>query len=698
VFFLNMFLPFKTNQQTKFPNFVTLNLIKQRYWLFLGAGSYLLLSVMLLNPIAADHHFFIDFLIILMLGLHLFYFYQLSKLRKTYDIESIFEKLVLGGLLTLGISFLPDLLDFLDQPIFFIKVVKLIGIYAFLYYALYTLLQYKRLSEINENISIRYYWRILFVILSLSCFIYFIHHQLPISFYIVIYGITFIFFLGLAFRVKWIAFIPYRLKWLSILFLSVLVLILLGIAQNLFFYDLPLFIHQPYYLNVFFILLLGFLSLYTTMSLISLIFNLPIASVTEQRNQEMQSLRVINEFINDQDDNETAFQFLFKKCLIDTASQSGWLIIGSFDENNKDQAFLERIYHDEHIDKEEIADYLVGIGFHDLIKENDSEYYFPQLKELEFFDKNTNFQSLLLLPVFFNGKLQASIFLVKSIQYGFDNYQIQLAQSYINQAQLTFENDALLKANVESDRVKQELSIARRIQKGLIPTDFPVNETFEMAGFSESAFEVGGDYLDFLELDSNRLAVIVADVSGSGTSAAFYMAHLKGIFQSLVQINLPVDMFLEFANEAISKCLERTAFVTVTYCIFDFENQVLTYSRAGHTPLLYYSVELDMSYYLEDEGMGLGIVRNSSYSKYIKAYQQSFVPGDVFVFFTDGIIEARSPKTGKAYGTERLLNSLQSHADTDAETIKKIILKKYRRFTAANAGKDDRSLIVVKIK
>src|SRR5256885_868364 len=113
-----------------------------------------------------------------------------------------------------------------------------------------------------------------------------------------------------------------------------------------------------------------------------------------------------------------------------------------------------------------------------------------------------------------------------------------------------------------------------------------------MSGLSVTALcvparEVGGDYYDFLPLDGDRLGVLIADVSGKGTSAALYMAELKGLVLSLSEIHTSPKDLLIAANRIIKKHLDARSFITMTYAVIDMRARTMTYARAGHTPLIY---------------------------------------------------------------------------------------------------------------
>ena len=101
------------------------------------------------------------------------------------------------------------------------------------------------------------------------------------------------------------------------------------------------------------------------------------------------------------------------------------------------------------------------------------------------------------------------------------------------------------------------------------------------------AREVGGDYYDFFPLGDDRLGVLIADVSGKGTSAALYMAELKGLMLSLSRTCPSPRQLMLTANQIISEHLDSRSFITMTYAVIDLAARTMVYARAGHTPLIY---------------------------------------------------------------------------------------------------------------
>ena len=235
------------------------------------------------------------------------------------------------------------------------------------------------------------------------------------------------------------------------------------------------------------------------------------------------------------------------------------------------------------------------------------------------------------------------------------------------------------------------------MQDSLIPKSFPIDSWFQISTFAKAAKEVGGDFYDFLMLSESRIAIIIGDVSGKGVSAAFHMAQMKGIFHALMQDNLDPVVFMLKANSALSRCLERTSFITSSLYIIDYKMQGLSFARAGHCHTLYYNSMTEETFYFQTEGLGLGIIRDASYAKRIHKLHYDYNPGDVMVIYTDGVTEARSP-TNEEYGEERLREMLMQTYHLEADDIKYAIINDLNDFTGDAHIHDDQTLLVVKFK
>src|SRR5690606_16452647 len=122
------------------------------------------------------------------------------------------------------------------------------------------------------------------------------------------------------------------------------------------------------------------------------------------------------------------------------------------------------------------------------------------------------------------------------------------------------------------------------------------------------------------------------------------------------------------ANNALSSCLEKTSFITISYFLLDGVAKTLEFARAGHCPTLYFEKESGEARFFQNKGLGLGILRNSSYHKYVEVNKLNFKQGDILMLYTDGITEAKNA-SNEEYGYDRLLNLLIDNKDKDSKEI-----------------------------
>ena len=251
----------------------------------------------------------------------------------------------------------------------------------------------------------------------------------------------------------------------------------------------------------------------------------------------------------------------------------------------------------------------------------------------------------------------------------------KIVSTFSNQAGISIENFRLMEEALQNERYKEELKIAKMVQKSLLPTILEQDNDFEIAAFSESADEVGGDYYDTLRIDNRLISIIIADVSGKGTTAAFHMSQMKGIFHSLAQRDIEPKEFMVLANQALVYCLERGSFISAAFFIIDTEKKYVRYARAGHCPVLYYCAETKSSQYFKDKGVALGMVRNKSYCNFIQTNMFHYKPGDIMVLYTDGITEAKDGK-GDEFGYERLSEVVNEASDLAPLQIQNHLINK----------------------
>jgi len=217
------------------------------------------------------------------------------------------------------------------------------------------------------------------------------------------------------------------------------------------------------------------------------------------------------------------------------------------------------------------------------------------------------------------------------------------------------------------------------------------------------AREVGGDYYDFFPLGDERLGVLIADVSGKGTSAALYMAELKGLVLSLSQIYQSPRQLLMEVNRIISENLDTRSFITMTYAVLDLAKGTMTFARAGHTPLIYLpgagSVPQDAQI-LTPSGMVVGLRIDGAEQKFAELLEEEQLviqAGDFIVLFTDGITEAMN-HANDLFGEARLSRIVQEHGHLASGELRERILREIEAFVGGADQHDDMTMILIKVE
>ena len=260
----------------------------------------------------------------------------------------------------------------------------------------------------------------------------------------------------------------------------------------------------------------------------------------------------------------------------------------------------------------------------------------------------------------------------------------------------------LLTEAEEKRRLEEELRIARDIQMSLLPEGPASVPGLAVAAACRPAREVGGDYFDFIRLDEHRIGVLVADVSGKGTSAAFYMAELKGVVLSLSRFHRsPRELLIE-VNRILSATLDGRTFITMTYAVVDLAARRLTYARAGHTPLIHVPSAADGSrttQVLAPDGLIVGLQIDGVEAKFAELLEESAFPieaGDLVALFTDGVTEAMN-EASDLFGEERLSRTLTEQLHLAPDDLKQRILGDVEAFAGAAEQHDDMTIVLLRV-
>lgn len=273
----------------------------------------------------------------------------------------------------------------------------------------------------------------------------------------------------------------------------------------------------------------------------------------------------------------------------------------------------------------------------------------------------------------------------------FNPRRVRILSGIADQAAIAIENARLHAQEAERARLGRELELAHDIQRSLLPAEPPRLPGYQIAYRWRSAREVGGDFFDFLLLAPDRLGLVIADVSDKGVPAALYMMFARTLMRvSALSGREPAAALLR-TNELILADSTSDMFVTATYGVLDAAGHTLTYASAGHNLALHAPAGGRAAEPLISEGIALGIVAETE----IKQKALELAPGDVILFYTDGVIEALNP-AGEEFGAQRLDDILCAQRAAPAEAIADAIDAAVREFTGGAAQYDDLTLIVVK--
>jgi serine phosphatase RsbU (regulator of sigma subunit) len=301
-----------------------------------------------------------------------------------------------------------------------------------------------------------------------------------------------------------------------------------------------------------------------------------------------------------------------------------------------------------------------------------------------------------VVPVFSKNRLIGALLVgEKQSETAFHEEDFAFLTATANQAAVAIENSFLYEELAEQERMKHELSIARKIQIESLPQSTPRIEGLDIAGASLPAMEVGGDYYDYLDGNAGTLTVIVGDVSGKGTSAALYMSKVQGIMRSLHAFGLGPRELLLRANALLHGDIEKRSFVTALGARFDAAGRNVRIARAGHLPVYHYRADSGAVARILPRGLGLGLSANRLFDEELEEVSIPFATGDVFVFVTDGVTEAER-KGLEQLGEEKVMAVLQESAAEGAAAVRDAILGAVEEFTAGEKQNDDRTVVVVR--
>ena len=297
--------------------------------------------------------------------------------------------------------------------------------------------------------------------------------------------------------------------------------------------------------------------------------------------------------------------------------------------------------------------------------------------------------------------------------YAFDNTEIvcgsDIQRKYIqlvaDMTGVAIENDVIFEVIRNHEKVDRQLSIGAEIQSQLLPDKCPTIDGVELAACCRPAFQVGGDYYDFMpthsdvnghEKTSGRWAIVIGDVMGKGIPAGLLMTMLRGMLRAEVLTGLAPDRILHDLNQlALEDLSQSHRFVTLFYSDFDAKSRRLRFANAAHNPPLLWKARTNSLTRLDAPGLLIGLQSDAEYD----CGEVTLQVGDVLLYYTDGVTEALG-LSGDRFDENRLTTSFSKYASEGlgAQQILHKLFKRIDGFVGLDHQlEDDASMVVLKV-
>ncbi|MBN1408547.1 MAG: SpoIIE family protein phosphatase, partial [Calditrichaceae bacterium] len=508
------------------------------------------------------------------------------------------------------------------------------------------------------------------------------------------FSVTMIFLFIIATRNSWITYLSRREK----IYFSIIGVILVWLILKLFdiTFKEPVTAHS---------LALGalanigwiFLSIYSVMATLFLLLQLPTARAFDRKMREVNSLYDLSRTISVEYDHDKLVHMVTDMSTEVIESTFTWLELY----DDMIQSFKIGAYKNLDDDEIMILRNMKRSIINNLILSTKKTYIINDISKSDFanlFDeldkKVGSFAGVPLLST--KGDIIGILYSAKSAILGFDPDDVNLLEAYASQAAIALENAQLLKISLERERMEKELQIAREVQRRLLPHDTPKMKNLQVDTLTITAYEVGGDYYDFFHSNNENLGLVIGDVSGKGTSAAFYMAETKGIIQSLATHYISPKDILIHTNKLLYSSMEKKSFISLLAANIDLHKKSLTFARAGHCPIIYFDAKTKQTSMFKTKGIAVGLDSGQIFDSTLEEYKIKVNKNDIIAFYTDGLSEARAAN-GEEFGEERLCGLIKENSGLDVSLLKDVIIDNILGFLDGQNLHDDLTLVLIKL-
>jgi serine phosphatase RsbU (regulator of sigma subunit) len=676
---------FKTENLTrniKFKAFVGFAIILFFFKLFFGSNDSVIFRV--LNEV----------FVILTAAFFILYMFDFIRAKKINPLALIINIGILNVIIFFLIIFSDPILNWifgnvkerLSKPDLVISLISFLYGLLFISSVSYIFFTFKELYFLKQKKNVSIYFNTMIIFFLAASFASVLNpypdlHYIKTTFII----ISIVLIIINSIRISWIAFLVKKEK-VSLLVFSVIIFVLfiVNIANSSESHLLSNFSTS---LDQFMNLMMIYGIIYFGILFFTTLFHLPTAEAYDRKTQEISSLqyfsKLITQVLDFKELSETVTEIAVKVC----NSDASWII---WTENNETKPLAKK--NIGIVDTNLISGYILS----KIKKDSESKTVLLNLDKFEDKGKlSEKFNSIAVSPIKTHNEIKGYLVAAKKNDFIFDDEDKSAMDTFSDYASIAIENSRLLEESIEKERLEKEFDVAREIQRKILPSKNPELECLSISSVFIPAFEVGGDYYDFFELSENKFGFVIADVSGKGISAAFIMAELKGIFESLSKIIETPKEILVKANEILHRTLDRKNFVSAAYGVIDCKKETLSISRAGHCPVLL--IRNNIVQNIRPSGIGLGLNFTDHFVNTLDEIQINLEEDDLIVLYTDGITEAKNINLDD-FGSIEFEKILLENCDKHVDEISNKVMREVTLFSQNISQHDDITLVILKWK
>ncbi len=665
---------------------------------FLGFTALLLIYKIIYPAVQFFPLILINEILVIALTIFLIlHFFDLFKSKRINPVSLVMSVGIVSAIIFFLISFsntiinglFSDVSERVKNPDLIFSIITFIYSLIILISLSYIFLSFKEFFYLNKKQNASTYFNTMVVFIILSALTAFLKNDHDLSFIKNTFFIVSVILIVInSLKISWIAFVVKKEK-LIILFLSIIIAILFTVNlinnSDKEIHHRILSQFSPA-LNQFFSIIMLYGIIYFSILFFTTLFHMPTAEAFDRKAQEVSSFQYFSKLIIQVLDfselTETITDIGMKVC----EAHAAWIVF-------QEEKSLKIIANKNIglVNAEKLTNYI----FEKNIGKYDKTFILKLEKYKSAIESDENYSLAAVSPLKAYNTLRGYLIVVKKENYIFDEEDKNAINTFSDYASVAIENSRLLEESIEKERLEKELDVAREIQRKIIPAKNPQYDKLEISSAFIPAFEVGGDYYDFFEIGQNKIAFIIADVSGKGISAAFIMAEIKGIFESLSKtIESPREILIN-ANQILKRTLDRKSFVSAAYGVIDLYEEKLLLARAGHCPVLL--LRDDSAENLRPSGLGLGLDFGLRFSETLDEIELNLRENDTIVLYTDGISEAKNSRE-EDFGDFQFQKILLENSYKNADEITNSVLKEITLFSRNNHQQDDITLVILKWK